>query len=125
MISVPLPIIISFLAPYLVGTKWKFELAACLILMFSRFYWKENWIEHIGLKFKKRDFVLSVLLILFIYLGGGQLITHLINKENVLYYPHSDWPWRIAPIFQALNEEIVLRALLLRGLTKLLSIIPS
>lgn len=111
-------IISSFLLPYSIHRYWKFELALGLTLLWSSLRWGSQWPKHTGLQIHSRDLLLCILLCFFIYLLGAYCIPIQAAKSGVQFVQDFFWPWRIAPLFQAVNEEIVLRALFLGYLSK-------
>ena len=112
-------IIVCFLFPYsAINGSWKFELATGLTLLLSAWGWGRQWIDQTGLRISTRELMECFLLSLFVYQFGSLAIPFLAAKKGIAFILFPDWGWRVAPVFQSFNEEIVLRALLLGCLVK-------
>jgi hypothetical protein len=106
-------IVICFLFPYCTRWHWKFESAVILILLLSYWKWRKGWMNRVGLDISPKDLALCTLLTILFYFLGRIFILDQAKSAGLNFIFYQDWRWRISPLFQVLNEEIVLRAVLL------------
>lgn len=111
--------VVSFLLPYTIEGWWKFFAAFLLIVIFESLRsGKKAW-RALGLKMSPKSLVLSLLL-LFCFWGIGRMVIFPIAARQgwvstIESYGHHLY---LLNFFQALNEEMLLRAMLLRWLQK-------
>lgn len=104
--------------------SWRFAFAFLILMALAKMQWPTTWLKNLGLEISLRQtiycvaaFFLSLVVFQVIIqnqlrVGGFFQIFRLpdpfLGKENIFKFS-----WLIVRIFQPLNEEIVLRALLL------------
>jgi membrane protease YdiL (CAAX protease family) len=111
----------AFIAPYSIGWNWgwwKFMPSTLVIIGCARLVWPGSWRTYLGLRAKPGDFWFAVLIFSVVYVVGGWLIGRILGRQGFVPGPVSEnLGWRYLAVFQALNEEMVLRALLLTWLS--------
>ena len=106
--------LLVFLLPYTQINAWDMPLATIALLLFYKQRDPENFLKRIGLKIPPRQLVASLLTAGLAGLLFSKVIYYLIGRADFqLDRTHWSIGLRSRPIFQALNEEIVFRALLL------------
>ena len=109
-----------FLAPYSIGWNWgwwKFMPSTVVILGCARLAWPGSWRTYLGLRARRGDLRFAALMFTVVYVVGGWLIGRILGQNG--FVPGSvseNLGWRYLSVFQALNEEMVLRSLLLTWL---------
>jgi hypothetical protein len=86
-----------------------------LILAFSYLAWKNNFTFWIGIYLKSWEIMISVLLVIVFWAGSFYLI-HTIAEANNIYVQKGNYKDSIHTVFYSLNEEIIMGALLLKGI---------
>ena len=110
--------LVAFAFPYFVDLRWKFAIGTVLFFAFLKLALGKSWRKDAGLKIPKRQAWLVLGLTGTLFLISRALIPHLLIGNPIAFVWHEDWVWRASPFLQVLNEEIVLRALLLGFLAK-------
>ncbi len=88
-----------------------------VILGCARLVWPGSWRVKLGLRARRGDHGLEPLIFAVVYVVGGRLIGRILGQEGFVPGPVSEnLGWRYLSVFQALNEEMVLRALVLTWL---------
>lgn len=108
--------VLVFLVPYTSGWSWKFPLTSLLLFPLAKILWPRNWRTHLGLAFDKATWVRVLLLTASVFVLSHYLVPYLAQRGGYEYFPFVHWRWKISTVFQVLNEEVVLRALLLSAL---------
>lgn len=112
----------AFIAPYSIGWNWgwwKFIPSTLAIVGCARLVWPGSWPAELGLRATRGDLGFAVLMFTLVYVVGAWLIGRILGQEGFVPGPVSESPgWKYLAVFQALNEEMVLRALLLTWLTR-------
>lgn len=121
-----------FAAPLYSGylpVSWRFLLAFLIIIALAKRKWPHNWLHHLGLRICGRQIIYCLLVFCFSLLGFYLLIYHQLHAHGYSqtfstpgpYFGNENiykFSWLVNRIFQPLNEEIVLRALLLGVIAK-------
>ena len=85
----------------------------------ARLAWNGSWQVKLGLRARPADLWFAVLMFAAVYVVGAWLIGRILGQEGFVPGPVSEnLGWRYLSVFQALNEEMVLRALLLTWLSR-------
>jgi membrane protease YdiL (CAAX protease family) len=133
-------ILAFFLWPYLgaplytgyLPVSWRFALAFLVLIALAKRQWPQNWLHKLGLRISLRQ-IIYCLVALIISLLGFYFIVRTQLQAGGFFQPFSSsgkylgneniyvFSWIVNRIFQPLNEEIVLRALLLGLLANLCS----
>ena len=117
-----LVLLAAFLAPYSIGWNWgwwKFMPSTLVILGCARLAWPGSWPAELGLRARRDDLGFAVLMFTVVYVVGAWLIGGILGQQGFVPGPVSENPgWKYLAVFQALNEEMVLRALLLTWLSR-------
>lgn len=103
-----------FVAPYALDVWWKFLAATVAVLVWTRVCHGRNAWDMLGLRARPDHLAVAAVLLVVVGLAGRWLIQEAAASAGMVL--RSDlWPlpWRFLAIFQALNEEIVFRSLLL------------
>ena len=112
----------AFIAPYSVGWYWgwwKFMPSTLVIIGCARLAWPGSWRAELGLRATRGDLGFAVMMFTVVYVLGAWLIGMILGQEGFVPGPVSEnLGWRYLSVFQALNEEMVLRALLLTWLSR-------
>lgn len=90
-----------------------------VILGCTRLAWPGSWPAELGLRARRDDLGFAVLMFTVVYVVGAWLIGGILGQQGFVPGPVSENPgWKYLAVFQALNEEMVLRALLLTWLSR-------
>lgn len=98
-------------------------IATLLILIFSRLAWRRGWLTRVGLRMSAIDLFFSFLLLCALNGVAIPLILAISRSKDICFTSHLSQGltiWYLSGPFQVLNEEIVLGALLLKGLKRLM-----
>lgn len=112
----------TFLTPYVFGWNWpwwKFIPASIIIFLIRRHVARETFARDLGLLCEGRDFAKAVVILVVVATIAHLAIPLLLTTygyESVRNETHLGW--RLFAIFQVLNEEMLLRALLLVSLVR-------
>lgn len=113
-------LIIAFLVPYNLDTWWKFFAASAAILVIGRWLWRGDALRVLGLAIPKRELVLSGILTVLFAILVRVLVLNVCTANHIVFDSSMyHWGWKVNPMAQVLNEEMVFRALLLAGLVRL------
>ena len=117
-----LVLLAAFIAPYSIGWNWgwwKFMPSTLVIWGCARLVWPGSWPAELGLRAKPGDLWFAVLMFTVVYVLGAWLIGGILGQQGFVPGPVSGHPgWKYLAVFQALNEEMVLLALLLTWLSR-------
>jgi membrane protease YdiL (CAAX protease family) len=124
-VAICLAVILAFLVPYSVGWAWgwwKFAGTTTLIVLLWRWARPEDFTADLGIRVRRTDLMLAISTLLVVGIGAGLLIPVILRQHG--YVPgHTNPLWMFLALpFQTLNEEMVLRALLLTVLANILKI---
>jgi hypothetical protein len=116
--------IVAFLVPYTVGWGWgwwKFVGASLVIILSMRWAKPQTFISELGIRIYKADIGLAGISLLLVGVIASYVIPKILHPLGyVPGIPYSHvWKYLATP-FQALNEEMVLRAFLLTIFMRLL-----
>lgn len=112
-------LVIAFLVPYNLDTWWKFFAASAAMLVIGRWLWREGTLRVLGLAIPKRELVISGILTVLFAILVRVLVLNVCTANHIVFDTSMyHWGWKVNPIAQVLNEEIVFRALLLAGLVR-------
>ncbi len=113
-----------FIGSFLIDSQWRFILATPAILVCGRCAYGKDWLQGLGLCIPKRQ-IPGILTVWFGFtLCSGLLLPALSQQAGLEYLPYTGqvgFFWKLALIFQVLNEEILLRALLLPKMMRCLN----
>lgn len=85
------------------------------IIILSYFTWKKNFRFWIGLQLKNKEYLISFVLF-FVFLSGSFLLIKTISETQNIQLITGNYKNLIHSLFYTLNEEIVVGALLLKGI---------
>lgn len=120
-----LVVLFIFLVPYTLGWGWgwwKFASASTGMVLLWRWARPEGFAADLGIRLRRTDFPLALSFLLVVGIGASCLIPSILREHGYIrghYYPV--WMFLAIP-FQTLNEEMVLRALLLTALAHILKV---
>lgn len=109
-----------FFLPYFLDFWWKFAFSTSIIFLFAHRIWRQQWRYFLGLTIPARDILICAALFGVLFFGFRILIFYQLRKLSIQFHGVG-LIWCLAVIFQVLNEEIILRAILLRYTSKLLN----
>jgi membrane protease YdiL (CAAX protease family) len=122
-ISIYLAVLFIFLVPYTLGWSWgwwKFAGASTVIVLLLRWARPQNFRADLGIRVSRRDLFWATSALLVAGISAGYLIPGILRQHGY-FRGGSDPEWMFLAIpFQVLNEEMVLRALLLTALSQIL-----
>jgi membrane protease YdiL (CAAX protease family) len=107
-------LLIAFVLPYWLDTWWKFIPSSVLMVSLMRALSPAQYRPWLGLRLSGRALAMTVGLLLAFHLLARVVILQSVESQQVLYM--QDWHplgWRFTHLFQALNEEMLFRGLLL------------
>lgn len=110
-------ITIALIVPYTMNDWWKFLPSLGLILILTR--WKTRKLaKELGISLSVSQFLTLCIIFAVTTAVANKLVPFLLDKEGIVQIRGSNWNlgWALMPVTQSLGEELVLRALLLRGL---------
>lgn len=110
-------VIVVFLSPYSLDFWWKFVPATTLILLAWRWARPHAYLNDLGLRAQKRDFFIGICVATAVFFIASYSVNRVVSGAGY-HAQTSDLGSRLVPIFQALNEEMILRSLLLLGLSR-------
>src|SRR5512142_143141 len=104
----------------LVRIPWRFAAATILIVIVAVLVCRKDGVRLLGIAMSRRHVFLSVALFALLAVTCRVLILFVTRRLQLVYYPFESQPgqpvqptWSVIHVFQALNDEMVLRALLL------------
>ena len=115
-------LVLSFFVPYLLDSPFEFALGTVGLYFSLRVIFGRHWRAKAGLHLNSREVLSSAALLVVMYFGAEFAVSSLLGRidgrtvaSSPIVHPTvwGMWAWKFSPFFQALNEEIVLRALLL------------
>ena len=119
-------VILLFLIPYTLGWSWgwwKFSGSSLTIVLLWRWAKPGGFAADLGIRLHRVDVCLGVLSLLAVGIIASYLIPGVLRQHGYVAAPHSSRVWKyLAVPFQTLNEEMVLRALLLAALAHLVKV---
>ena len=122
-VSIGLAAPVVFLVPYTLGWGWgwwKFASAGAGILLLWRWASPKTFAADLGLRMRRRDFALALMALVIVGIGASRLIPGILRHHGYTRGPTALAWMALAIPFQTLNEEMVLRALLLTALVRIL-----
>lgn len=100
----------SYFTPF----SLRFHIATVVSIILTFFFVQEHPLQHIGLRIGPKALFCSGLFLFFIYFAGHALVLSICDAHGLSCIPRDvGWITPTRPFFQALNDEIVVRALLL------------
>jgi membrane protease YdiL (CAAX protease family) len=122
-VAIALAALFLFLVPYTLGWVWgwwKFASAGAGIVLLWRWASPKTFAADLGLRVRRRDLALALMALVIVGLGASRLIPGILRHHGYIRGP-TELAWMVLAIpFQTLNEEMVLRALLLTALSRIL-----
>jgi membrane protease YdiL (CAAX protease family) len=119
-------VILLFLVPYTLGWSWgwwKFGGSSLAIVLLWRWAKPGGYTTELGIRLRCFDVCLWVLSLLAVGIMASYLIPGVLRQHGYVPAPHSSPVWKyLAVPFQTLNEEVVLRALLLTALAHIVKV---
>lgn len=111
---------LAFVVPYGLNASWKFIPSTLAILAVYRFLVPDAFPQVLGLSIPARS-IPWILVVLAASLVGAKILADHLALVHGLHAATQplDVGWRLLPIFQVLNEEMLLRAALLWHLRRL------
>ena len=97
---------------------WKFLPSIGLVVIFTRLA-SRRYLSLLGIEFKRRELLYAAFAFLGTWLAAYLLTPYLLGKAS-LQVRYVNLGWALMPISQAALEELVLRGLLLSGLSALM-----
>jgi hypothetical protein len=94
---------------------WSSLIGFVIILFLSYKIWKNAFIFWIGIPVKRKELLISLLL-LIIFFAGSFAIILLIARNNQIEIRLRSYKTLVHSLFYTLNEEIIIGALLLKGI---------
>jgi len=124
-VAICLAVLLAFLIPYTLGWAWgwwKFAATSTVIVLLWFWARPQGFAADLGIRGRRTDFALAILSLLVVGIAARLLIPGILRQHG--YSPgHADLTWTFLAIpFQTLNEEMVLRALLLTALAHILKV---
>jgi membrane protease YdiL (CAAX protease family) len=117
--------LLAFLAPYTLGWAWgwwKFAGSCIVIVLLWRWARPKAFMSDLGIRFRRIDLGLAVFSLLVVGIIARHLIPGVVRQHGYVV-GRSDPGWMyLAVPFQTLNEEMVLRALLLTSLAQIVNV---
>jgi membrane protease YdiL (CAAX protease family) len=107
-------LLIAFALPYWLDSWWKFIPSSVLIVASMRALSPAQYRSWLGLRLSGRALAMTAGLLIAFHLLARLVIVQSVESQQVLYM--QDWHplgWRFTHLFQALNEEMLFRGLLL------------
>ena len=124
-VSIGLAVLFIFLVPYTFGWAWgwwKFAGESISVVLLWRWARPEDFAADLGIRVRRIDCALALASLLVVGIGASCLIPGILRQHGYSR-GHSDAAWMLLAIpFQTLNEEMVLRALLLTALAHILKV---
>jgi membrane protease YdiL (CAAX protease family) len=124
-VLIGLAVLFIFSVPYTLGWAWgwwKFAAASMGAVLLWRWARPEHFAADLGIRVRRIDFAMALSLLLVVGIGAGCLIPGILRQHGYIR-GHTDLAWMLwATPFQTLNEEMVLRALLLTALAHILKV---
>jgi len=115
-----------FLIPYTLGWSWgwwKFGGSSLAIVLLWRWAKPGGFATDLGIRLRRVDVCLGVLSLLAVGIIASYLIPGVLRQHGYVAAPHSSPVWKyLAVPFQTLNEEMVLRAMLLTALAHIVKV---
>ena len=119
-----LAVILAFLVPYTLGWAWgwwKFVGSSIAIVLLWRCSRPKTFMTDLGFRLRYTDLALAILSLLVVGIIASRLIPGVLRPHGyVLGHRDPEWMCLAVP-FQTLNEEMVLRALLLSALAQIVN----
>lgn len=119
-------VILVFLMPYTLGLAWgwwKFAGSSLVIVLLWRWAKPRGFTGDLGIRLRRADLGLAMLSLLIVGVTASYLIPGVLRHHGYVQGPQSDRVWKyLALPFQSLNEEMVLRALLLTALAHIMNV---
>jgi CAAX prenyl protease-like protein len=119
-------VILAFFVPYSIGWDWpwcKFGISSLGIVVLWRWARPSSFAVDLGIRLRIADLALGSLAVLVTGVIASYVIPEVLRRNGYEAGPHSDPLWRYFAVpFQTLNEEMVLRALLLTTLAKIVNV---
>lgn len=106
-------LVVSFSLPYVLDFQGKFLFASVGVLAALYLTVQSRTMTVAGLKCSPKHLAISVLILAIVFLFSNWLINTHTERLGLTVLPYEGIEWRLSPVFQVLNEEIVTRALLL------------
>ena len=103
-----------FILPYLFDAWWKFVPASLCILGTLRWWNPSHWIEYSGLRIRPLFLLSAIFLMIPIFFLFNLFVSKRLDALGWMWdrsFYH--YGWMLMPIFQVLNEEILLRGWML------------
>lgn len=120
-----LAVLLAFLVPYTLGWAWgwwKFAGSSIVIVLLWRWAKPRDFARDLGIQGRQADLALAILLLLVVGMIARHLIPRVVGRHGyVMGHPDPLWKYLAIP-FQTLNEEMVLRALLLTALVQTMKV---
>lgn len=116
--------VLLFLIPYTVAWGWwKFAGSSLAIGLLWRWAKPGGFAADLGIRLRREDICRGVLSLLAVGLIASYLIPGVLREHGYAPALHSNlmWKWLAVP-FQTLNEEVVLRAMLLTALAHIVKV---
>jgi membrane protease YdiL (CAAX protease family) len=124
-VLIGLAVLFIFLVPYTLGWAWgwwKFAGASIGVVLLWRWARPEGFVADLGIRVRRIDFAWALSLLLVVGIGASCLIPRILRQHGYIR-GHNDLAWMLLAMpFQTLNEEMVLRALLLTALAHILKV---
>ncbi len=118
--------VLLFLIPYTVGWSWgwwKFAASSLAIGLLWRWAKPGGFATDFGIRLHRVDVFLGGLSLLAVGIIASYLIPGVLRQHGYVPAPHSSSVWKyLAVPFQTLNEEMVLRAMLLTALAHIVKV---
>lgn len=116
-------IILIFVAPYSFSwgeAWWKFIPSSIIIILAWRWASPATWTTDFGIRFFVKDIAFGIGLLVTVGIAAHRLIGAILSPLGYISGPDSNnLGWKYLPVFQVLNEEMILRAFLLTRLNKI------
>lgn len=107
-----------FVAPYVYDARGKFAFGFAGILICLYFLFRKRAVALSGLMVSRKQLFVASLIFAAFASFSHWLIHSASSRFGLTAVPYDQLDWRLSPIFQVLNEEIVTRALLLGFVAK-------
>lgn len=107
---------ISLAIGYNINYWWKFIPSTVLILALTRLFFPENWIKYLGVRVSKTEVTGAILLCALFFFIARSLILWSLPEGYDLVIGYDGWGYMalVTTVFQALNEELVFRGLMIQ-----------
>ena len=108
---------------YLLNGWWYSGIGTILIVLITYLFNKDKFLKEIGLKIKPVSIMISISLGVIAVIGSFIIMKYIAAKANIgiQYTQYGNY---IHDVFYTLNEEIILGAVLLFGLSRLIKVHP-